>query len=160
MHKTRHDLSKDVRKKAIGLLQARLADALSLVLACKQAHWTTRGPGFASLHKFFDELADGVEGHADEIAERITALGGQPHGTVEAGAGQSSLKPYPLDLVQETRHLEALADRFAAFGASVRADIDRSDKLGEAGTADLFTQVSRAVDKALWMIEAHSGKNH
>jgi DNA-binding ferritin-like protein len=35
--------------------------------------------------------------------------------------------------------------------------IDRADELGDKDTADLFTEVSRAVDKYLWFVEAHLG---
>jgi starvation-inducible DNA-binding protein len=43
----------------------------------------------------------------------------------------------------------------SVFGKAVRAAIDDSDKLGDADTADLFTQISRETDKYLWFIEAH-----
>jgi len=49
-----------------------------------------------------------------------------------------------------------LADALAAFGASARAAIDTVAKAGDADTADLFTEVSRGVDKLLWMVEAHA----
>jgi starvation-inducible DNA-binding protein len=48
-----------------------------------------------------------------------------------------------------------VADRLAAFGEHVRADIDTASDLGDMDTADLFTQVSRAIDKHLWFVEAH-----
>jgi starvation-inducible DNA-binding protein len=41
------------------------------------------------------------------------------------------------------------------FGKAVRAAIDDADKLGDADTADLFTGISRDVDKYLWFLEAH-----
>ena len=43
----------------------------------------------------------------------------------------------------------------AAFGKLARAGIDRADKLGDKDTADLFTEISRGVDKWLWFVEAH-----
>ena len=51
--------------------------------------------------------------------------------------------------------VEALADRYAAFGAAVRAASDTADAAGDADTADLFTEVSRGIDKSLWFLEAH-----
>ena len=38
----------------------------------------------------------------------------------------------------------------------MRKAIDESDELGDAGTADLFTSISRAIDKDLWFVEAHA----
>ena len=43
----------------------------------------------------------------------------------------------------------------AAFGQSVRKAIGSADKLGDEGTADLFTALSQEVDKQLWLLEAH-----
>lgn len=51
-------------------------------------------------------------------------------------------------------HIEADNDRLAAFGKSARADIDLAAALGDADTADLFKEVSRAIDKQLWFVEA------
>ena len=52
-------------------------------------------------------------------------------------------------------HLKALADRFGAVANAVRENIDDTDEAGDADTADLFTEVSRGLDKWLWFIEAH-----
>jgi starvation-inducible DNA-binding protein len=155
MHSTRNDLPHKVRAKCEKLLNARLADALDLESATKQAHWNVKGPHFIALHKLFDELHDNVEEHVDTLAERITALGGTAHGTVQASARDSSLEAYPEDIYDGHEHLEALSDRLAQFGKKVRAAIDSADKLGDADTADLFTQISRDVDKYLWFLEAH-----
>jgi starvation-inducible DNA-binding protein len=43
----------------------------------------------------------------------------------------------------------------ADFGKRIRKGIDDTDKLGDADTADLFTEVSREIDKLLWFVEAH-----
>jgi starvation-inducible DNA-binding protein len=155
MHETRIDLSNKIRGKAEKLLNARLADALDLEAATKQAHWNVKGPQFIALHKLFDEVHDNVEEHVDALAERITALGGTAHGTVQAAARDSSLDPYPEDIYQGRDHLMALADRLAAFGKKVRAGIETAAKLGDADSSDLLTGISRDVDKYLWMLEAH-----
>ncbi len=46
---------------------------------------------------------------------------------------------------------------FRATGApSLRKAIDDADDAGDADTADIFTAFSRALDKALWFLEAHT----
>ena len=87
------------------------------------------------------------------MAERITALGGIAEGTVQAVGGRSRLDAYPLGIAEGRAHLEALAGAFARFGKSVRKAIDESGKAGDADTSDLFTGVSRDVDKSLWLVE-------
>jgi starvation-inducible DNA-binding protein len=155
MYTTRIDLPYKLRSKLEKLLNSRLADALDLESASKQAHWNVKGANFIALHELFDQLHGSVEQHVDSIAERITALGGSAHGTVHAVAGASSLAPYPLNISDGVEHLEALSERLADFGKKVRAAIDVSAQLGDADTADLFTGVSRDADKYLWFLEAH-----
>ncbi len=155
---TRIDLGANVRKDMIEILNQRLAGAIDLAGQCKQAHWNVKGPQFAALHLLFDTFHANMNGHVDEIAERITALGGVARGTVATVAKATDLPGYPEDITDGQAHLKALGDAFAKFGKSVRANIDDCDKAGDKDTADLFTGVSRAVDKDLWMIDAHLGK--
>lgn len=153
--KTRIDLPADRREKLIALLNQQLADTFDLYSQSKQAHWNVKGSQFYQLHELFDELADQVEDYIDLIAERATALGGTALGTVRMAAGASRLTEYPLDGGGSMQHVEALAVRFAALAATTRAAIAGADDLGDADTADLFTEVSRGLDKGLWFLEAH-----
>jgi starvation-inducible DNA-binding protein len=155
VYTTHNDLPVELRSKLESLLNARLADALDLEAATKQAHWNVKGPNFIALHELFDEVHTNIEEHVDTIAERIAALGGIARGTIQAAARASSLAPYPEDLSEGVAHLEALSGRLADFGKKSRAAIAASDDLGDADTADLFTGVSRDVDKYLWFLEAH-----
>jgi starvation-inducible DNA-binding protein len=155
MHSTRIDLGLKNRTKVLELLSARLADAIDLQLQAKQAHWNVKGPSFVALHELFDRVATEVGGHVDELAERITALGGIAAGTVQAVSATTSLEAYPLDIADGRAHLDALAAAVAGFGKAVRRAIKDADKAGDAGTSDLFTGISRAADKTLWLLEAH-----
>lgn len=155
MHPTRHDLPEKARKRLAKLLQASLADASDLASQAKQAHWNVKGPHFAQLHGLFDQVYEHASDQVDEIAERIVALGGTAVGTVRAAAAASRLREYPFEAKSGNDHINAVADALAAYGKAVRAAIDESAKLGDAGTSDLFTGISQAVDKDLWMVEAH-----
>jgi len=155
MHSTRIDLAAKTRARVIGILNARLADAIDLQLQAKQAHWNVKGPSFIALHELFDQVAAGMTTHIDEMAERITALGGIAEGTVQAVAGRSKLDAYPLEIADGRAHLDALAAALARFGKAVRKAIDETGKAGDADTSDLFTGISRDADKALWLVEAH-----
>jgi starvation-inducible DNA-binding protein len=155
MHPTRNDLPARSRARIEKLLNERLADALDLEAATKQAHWNVKGPHFFTLHQLFDQLHDNVEEHVDALAERITALGGTALGTVAAVARNTSLARYPENISAGHEHVAALADRLADFGTKVRAGIAAAAKLDDADTSDLFTAISRDVDKYLWFLEAH-----
>ena len=155
MFNTYNSLPKDDRKKVVKLLNQSLANLTDLYSQTKQAHWNVTGRFFYTLHKLFDELAELVEGHIDPMAERITALGGVAHGTVRNAAEASILKEFPVQKAGELDYVKALIERYALVAKSVRESIEDSTKLGDANTADLFTAVSRDLDKALWFLEAH-----
>jgi len=155
MFKTKNDLSETVRGKAIELLNARLADAIDLQTQTKQAHWNVKGPDFIALHKLFDEVNEDVEDYVDDIAERVVQLGGVAEGTARIAAKRSSLSEYPTSAVDGRSHVDALSSALAAFGKSARKAIDTANDFNDLDTADLFTEISRGVDKWLWFVEAH-----
>ena len=154
VHKSNIDLGDNTRKQMIGMLNQTLASALDLMLRTKEAHWNVRGANFIALHKFFDELNDVMREHADTVAERITSLGGQAEGRLPQIAEKTKLPEYPVETKAED-HLDTLAKSFAALGKECRANIDKADEAGDQNTADMYTAVSRDLDKYLWMIEAH-----
>ena len=155
MNPSRNDLPEANRVKLTTLLNERLAEAIDLSLQTKQAHWNVKGPNFIALHELFDSLAGIVTGFVDELAERITALGGTAEGTVAAVSGRSKLPAYPLEITSGRDHTNRLADSLAAFGKSARASIELAEQLDDADTADLLTGISRETDKQLWFVEAH-----
>jgi starvation-inducible DNA-binding protein len=155
MYKTKIDLPEKVRRNVIVILNDRLADGIDLQSQVKQAHWNVKGPHFIALHELFDKISDVVLEQIDEIAERITSLGGSAEGTVAVAAKRSKLKNYPLSITAGKDHLLYLSTQLAAFGKSVRSGIEDTTQLGDADTADLLTGISRDVDKYLWFLEAH-----
>src|SRR6266481_3120288 len=155
MFNTKIDLTEAIRAKVIPLLNARLTDAIDLQTQTKQAHWNVKGPNFIALHELFDKINEDVEDYVDELAERAVQLGGATEGTARMAAKRSALSEYPAGAVDGHSHVEALSSALAAFGKSVRKAINDANEIGDLDTADLFTEVSRGIDKWLWFVEAH-----
>jgi starvation-inducible DNA-binding protein len=156
MYETLNDLPKEARTELVELLNQRLADVVDLQSQVKQAHWNVKGPHFIGLHKLFDEIYEDVGEYVDSIAERVAQLGGIAEGTARVAASRSRLEEYPLDIADGAAHVQALSKALATFAHEVRIAIDEADDLDDADTADLFTEVSRGIDKWLWMVEAHA----
>jgi starvation-inducible DNA-binding protein len=152
---TRMELPPELRGEMIALLNQQLADTFDLYSQTKQAHWNVKGAQFYSLHELFDKLAEELEDYVDSIAERATALGGLAQGTVRLSAASSQLDEFPPEVTDSLMTVEALAERYSALAASTRKAIESADFQGDVDTADLFTEVSRGLDKALWFLEAH-----
>jgi starvation-inducible DNA-binding protein len=91
----------------------------------------------------------------DDIAERAVQLGGVAEGTARTIAKRSTLSEYPANAVDGRSHVDALSSALAAFGKSARKAIVDANALSDLDTADLFTEISRGVDKWLWFVEAH-----
>jgi starvation-inducible DNA-binding protein len=155
MYATRIDIAEDIREKVNNLLNQSLAATLDLKTQTKQAHWNVKGTDFYQLHELFDEMAGELEEYVDLVAERITALGGTALGTARMAVAASILPEYPLEAVGGIDHITALADRYAMYGKHLREAIDTTAELGDADTSDLYTEISRTIDKRLWFLEAH-----
>ncbi len=155
MYKTENDISKSRRSELNTLMNQRLASAVNLQMQMKQAHWNVKGPNFIGLHELFDRVNEAVESYVDMIAERIVQLGGIAEGTVRVAASRTRLSEYPLSIADGMAHVGAVAVAISTFGQEARTTIDDANALDDADTADLFTEVSRGIDKWLWFVEAH-----
>ena len=149
------DVPEAAREKIIELLNQQLADTFDLYSQTKQAHWNVKGPHFIQLHLLFDNLAEEVFEFIDTIAERVTALGGRATGTLRMASEASRLPELPLNEVEGLAVVTELTERYADLAASTREAIKATAEWGDADTADLFTAQSRALDKALWFLQAH-----
>jgi starvation-inducible DNA-binding protein len=152
---TRNSLPEKTRIEVAALLQVRLADSIDLMMQAKQAHWSVKGPNFIALHELFDKVYTETGEYVDLIAERIVQLGGMAQGTIRAAAEKSSLPEYPLDITSGKKHVAELAHAIAFYGELIRKAIELCTQLGDADTADIFTQISRGADSNLWFVEAH-----
>jgi len=122
----------------------------------KQAHYNVKGPHFIGLHELFDQVDEAVASCVDLIAERIVLMGGVAEGTVRVAAMRSKLEEYPTSISEGMAHVEAAAKALSTFGREARGTVDETSALGDADTADLFTEISRGIDKWLSFVEAHA----
>lgn len=149
-------LNQDTRKQMIDLLNTTLVDTVSLTLAVKQAHWNLKGRGFIGVHELLDDVADRLRDGADLMAERAVILGGHAAGTVEVVAEKTSVEPYPVEETDIEKHIAHLKERFMHVGERLREGMEKAEDAGDEDTADLLTEVSRAVDKDAWFIGANA----
>jgi len=104
----------------------------------------------------FDKIAEESENYPDLIAERIVQFGGIAQGTVQVVVNRSSLPNYPLVVITGKEHIEAFSHSLAVYGELIRVAIKQAADLDDPASADIFTEISRGVDKNLWFIEAHN----
>ena len=155
LHPTRIDLPPEIRVDIITLLNQTLAHTLDLRSQVKQACWNVKGKDFFPLHTVFTTIATALDGYADLMAERIAILGGVVMGTVRMAALLSQLPEYGSTLVAGNDHVGALVERFALYASVIRGNIMQAADVEDAGSAAVYTDISRGVDKQLWILESH-----
>ena len=155
MYKSSVGVPEANRQAIISLLNARLADSVDLRSQVKWAHWNVKGLHFIQLHELFDSVAEHLEEQTDTIAERLVALGGVANGTTREAAAKSGLKEADLTAVDGASQLKWLVHNVAHHANAMRTAVKEADDLDDAITVDLFTEVTRKLDKDLWFLEAH-----
>lgn len=147
-------LEADAVKKTIFSLEDRLVGCIDLQLVLKHIHWNVVGPNFIAVHEMLDEHVVAVRKMSDEIAERISTLGGEPRGTPGHLVAARDWEDYSLGRAPVRQHLDALdrvysgmiADHRKAIAATAETDPISEDLLiGQTAQLELFQ----------WFVRAH-----
>jgi starvation-inducible DNA-binding protein len=155
LHPTRIAIPLEIRLYLVTLLNQTLACTVDLWSQVKQASWNARGKNCSQLQALFKTIATELDAYADQMAERLVVLGGVALGTARTAAAQSTLPEYPGDIAEGDTHALALTERFAHYTTAVRDAIAQAADVGDADTAAVYTDISRGVDKRLWVLEAY-----
>jgi len=143
-------LSEQTSAQAAAVLQSRLAAYNDLSLTLKHIHWNVTGPNFIAVHEMIDPQVDLVRGFADEAAERIAALGGEPLGTV---ASVTNAIAYPLNRGGANRHLAALDQVYSQVIIANRQAIEALEI--DPVSQDLVVGATAELEKFQWFVRAH-----
>lgn len=152
---TRVAIEEPARTELVGMLNTALASAVDLQSQIKQAHWNIKGPHFFARHQLFDDIAAHAREWADELAERVSTLGGYATGTARDAAAHSKLPTYDMNAVDGIDHLRVVVERIAGFCKMSRAGVAMADRLEEAITEDLCVSITRQAELDLWFLESH-----
>jgi starvation-inducible DNA-binding protein len=141
------------RARSAESLQATLVELIDLSLLGKQLHWSVVGPGFRSLHLQLDEFVDSWRELADDVAERMMAIGAWPEGQASAVSTDSSVAGVSRGPVEDHILVHELAIRLLEVAARVRGRL--GDAAGiDVASEDLLTGVLRALEEQLWTLRA------
>jgi starvation-inducible DNA-binding protein len=113
------------------LLQKQLSTYNDLHLTLKHIHWNVVGPNFIGVHEMIDPQVEAVRGFADDVAERIAALGASPQGTPGAIIRDRSWDDYSVDRDTVQAHLAALELVCNGVIEDIRHAIDETDEIDE-----------------------------
>ncbi|SPM33466.1 DNA-binding ferritin-like protein (oxidative damage protectant) [Mycobacterium rhizamassiliense] len=136
------------------LLQKQLSTYNDLHLTLKHVHWNVVGPNFIGVHEMIDPQVDTVRAYADDVAERIAALGGSPQGTPGAIIKDRSWDDYSVGRDTVQAHLAALDLVYNGVIEDIREAIDETDELDQV-TQDLLIGQAGSLEKFQWFVRAH-----
>ncbi|MFE2991072.1 DNA starvation/stationary phase protection protein Dps [Streptomyces sp. NPDC059262] len=138
----------------IELLQQRLHALNDLHLTLKHVHWNVVGPHFIAVHEMLDPQVDRVRDMADDVAERVAALGGVAHGTPGALVKERSWEDYSVGRADAIAHLGALDVVYTGVIQALRAAIKTTGDIDPA-TEDLLIEQLRDLEQFQWFVRAH-----
>lgn len=136
------------------LLQKQLSTYNDLHLTLKHIHWNVVGPNFIGVHEMIDLQVDAVRNFADDVAERIAALGASPQGTPGAIIKDRSWDDYSVGRDTVQAHLAALDLVYNGVIEDIRQSIGETDELDQV-TQDLLIGQAGQLEKFQWFVRAH-----
>ena len=138
------------------LLNHVLADGNVLYIKLRKFHWNLSGDNFMELHKLFEEQYDAVAEAIDEVAQRISTLGGVAIGTTSEFAELSLLIENPGKIPTNQEMIKELVNDHETIVKSLRKFVDDTEeKYGDKGTSDFLTGLMQAHEKMAWKLRKY-----
>lgn len=148
-------MDKGDAEKIGAILQERLSALIDLSLILKRVHWNVIGPGFIAIHEMMDDQTKVTRDMVDEVAERISTLGGIATGlAAQVVEMRAADEDYALGRAPVTAHLGALDKVYERIGAAHREAIDQISRMDPI-SEDLLISQARRLELNHWFIRAH-----
>ena len=142
-------------EKVATILQERLASLIDLSLILKHVHWNVIGPGFVAVHELMDDQTESTRAMIDEVAERISTLGGVAAGLAQQVVDMRATDDqYALGRAPVMAHLGALDKVYETLGAEHRSAIEQVADIDPISEDLLVSQAGR-LELNHWFIRAH-----
>ena len=141
------------RKKIAEELKHYLADSYSVYLKTQNFHWNVRGPHFFALHLLFEKQYEELAEAADEIAERIQALGFHVDATFSAFQ-KCCIKEEKKPL-EAKKMIQQLVLDYEAVIRCAREIASHAEEEKDQATVDLMARRLGSHEKMAWMLRSH-----
>lgn len=133
-----------------------LSNAMVLYVKTRKFHWNVTGVSFMEYHKLFENQYNSLEKTIDEIAERISKLGGKPIGSMKefvkhATLSESESNPKSIDMVSELlKDHEDVSKELRKIISTIEEETD------DMGTADFLTSVLQQHETEAWKLRKYT----
>ena len=134
-------LEREKAEQIVEALNTDLADAYTLYHQLKKHHWNVEGAEFRDLHLFLGEAAENVEEAADELAERLQAIGGSPVSSMPNQAEMATVEPEDGDVYDIRTSLQNDLEMYGDIIESLRDHVELATNLGDHATAQIARDI-------------------
>ncbi len=141
------------QRASIQALQQTLTELQQLQLQTKQAHWNVSGTLFYPMHELLQDHYEGVGKYADEVAERLLAIGASADGRANTIVRTSRVPEYPGGFTDDAQVIGWFAHNYKVVSDEVGQGIKATED-GDPTTSNLLQEVQHAIDKYQWQMRA------
>jgi starvation-inducible DNA-binding protein len=140
--------------RIVAMLRLRLHALNDLHLTLKHIHWNVVGPHFIAVHEMLDPQVDEVRSMTDDLAERISTLGGEPKGTPGALVDERTWNDYSIGRAEAIEHLGALDLVYTGVIKDHREAMQATET-SDPVTQDMLIEQLRGLELFQWFVRAH-----
>ncbi|NEE00712.1 Dps family protein [Phytoactinopolyspora halotolerans] len=133
-------------------LQPLLPELIALALNGKQAHWHVYGKQFSPLHERLDAVVSEARTYADEIAERLVALGVSVDGRPQAVAQSSP--DFPEGFLPDDKVIALIIEHLDSVIERAREALEPLEST-DLVSQDIVLEMLRVLEKRRWMFAAY-----
>jgi starvation-inducible DNA-binding protein len=133
-------LDEEKAEQIIEALNTDLADAYVLYHQLHKHHWNVEGAEHLPIHEWLQEAYEDVEAAADDIAERLQAIGGVPHASMATLSENATVEPEDEDVYDIRTSFENDLEMYGDIVESYRDHIELAEGLGDYATAEMLRE--------------------
>lgn len=152
-------LSHEVAAELAAELDRHQASLFVLFHQYQKHHWLVEGPQFRDLHLFFQEAYEEVHKTVDQLAERMTALGGIPTSGPAAFSSVAYLEQEPEGMFHIRTMLEHDREAERQIALRLRDTIHQATDLGDYGTEFLLKSALLRVEERAHHLDHYLGED-
>lgn len=141
--------------KVVDSLQQLLADYQVFYTNLRGFHWNIKGNQFFVLHKQYEEMYNNVSEKADELAERILMLGGEPVNKFSEYLKVARVKEVS-GVSSASESLKNILDTYSYFIGEERKLLALASELADEATVALMSDYLKEQEKLVWMLVAYA----
>lgn len=149
-------ISEKKLQSSIDILSVVLADQVTLYTKTRKFHWNVNGESFMELHKLFESQYNLLEASIDEVAERISKLGGKTIGTMTEFIRLTNIKEHPDKYPTSKLMIKELLEDHETVIIELRKFIEKhSEKSNDCGTIDFLTGLIVEHETIAWTLRRY-----